>query len=146
LIYTLGANGMVTDYFLLAITSLYWHAKHNVKNTFNLKTSDNICVMIKIDVDKKILSIVSCKFMSGQQKLIQKCLEEPGKITMDECDRLLRAFGYEPRKKRGTECVYHKKGSQPINVPTPKKSPYVKSFYVKRFSELLRLEECLENE
>jgi len=84
--------------------------------------------------------------MSGFLKLVEKFVNEPDKVTPDECCRLLDILGYTEKKKPGSERVFHKKGSSAINVPTPKKSKFVKSPYIKRITELLGLEDYLENE
>ena len=59
--------------------------------------------------------------MSSLQKLVEKFVNEPDKITSDECCRLLEMLGYKEKKKAGSERVFHKKDSSAINVPTPKK-------------------------
>lgn len=84
--------------------------------------------------------------MSSSEKLIKRFLDEPEKITADECARLLEFLGYEEKKKSGSERTFHKKGSYPINVPTPKKSKYVKSPYIKRIIKMLGLEVYRESD
>ena len=77
---------------------------------------------------------------------MEKFVNEPCKITADECCRLLEILGYKEWKKPGSERIFHKKGSSAINVPTPKKSKFVKSPYIKRITELLGLEDYLESD
>lgn len=83
--------------------------------------------------------------MDNLRKLVEKFVNEPNNITPAECCRLLEILGYEEKKKPGSERVFHKKGSIAINVPTPKKSKFVKSPYIKRITALLELEEYLES-
>jgi len=84
--------------------------------------------------------------MGMLRKLVEKFVNEPDKITSDECCRLLEVLGYTEKKKPGSERVFHKKGSSAINVPTPKKSKFVKSPYIKRITEVLGLEDYLESD
>jgi len=84
--------------------------------------------------------------MSNFLRVVEKFVNEPDKITPDECYRLLEMLDYVRKKKSGSEMVFHKKGSSAINVPTPKKSKFVKSPYIKRITELLRLEDYLESD
>lgn len=82
--------------------------------------------------------------MSSFQKLVRKFLSEPCKIDIDDVRRLLDYLDYTEKKHAGSECIFHKKGCHPINVPTVK-GKEVKRFYVKRIVETLGLEEYLEN-
>jgi predicted RNA binding protein YcfA (HicA-like mRNA interferase family) len=75
------------------------------------------------------------------EKLIQKFLTDKMHITVEDCDRLLRAYGYELHKKGGSHISYHKKGTTPINIVSPKKSKYILSPYVKRIIKDLGLED-----
>ena len=77
--------------------------------------------------------------MSGLVKLVNKFLVQQNSITIQEVRRLLEEFGYSERKKPGSECTFHKKGSYPINVPTVK-GRAVKSCYIKRLVRILELE------
>ncbi len=82
--------------------------------------------------------------MSSLQKLVEKFVYKPETVTtIGEVRRLLEAFGYGEKKKRGSECIFHKEGASAINVPTVK-GRGVKSFYVKRIAKFLNLEEWLE--
>ena len=78
------------------------------------------------------------------KKLAARFINEPKKITPAKCKRLLEGLGYTLRKSPGSENVYHKKGLPPVNVPTPKKSKYVDSVYIKRLVKTLDLEDILE--
>ncbi|GAI92678.1 unnamed protein product, partial [marine sediment metagenome] len=51
--------------------------------------------------------------------------------------------GYTEKKKPGSECTFHKRGSYPFNVPTVK-GRHVKRRYVERIVKILELEEYLE--
>lgn len=74
------------------------------------------------------------------EKIIQKFLADKMHITVDDCDRLLTTFGYELRKSRGSHRVYHKRGTSPLTVVTPKKSRYVLSPYINKILKDLGLE------
>lgn len=78
--------------------------------------------------------------MSSISKLVAKCLFKQNSITVNDIRRLLDALGYEERRSPGSECIFHKKGSNPINVPTVK-GRAVKIKYVKRLVKFLELEE-----
>lgn len=82
--------------------------------------------------------------MSALERLVRKFLFKQNGITIEDVRRLLECFDYTERKKPGSECIFHKKGSFPINVPTVK-GRYVKKRYVKRVVSILELEEYLEN-
>jgi hypothetical protein len=82
--------------------------------------------------------------MSGLEKLVEKFVKKPETVTsISQVRRLLKAFGYLEGRNPGSECIFHKKGSHPINVPTIK-GRGVKSFYVKKITKYLNLEEWLE--
>ena len=84
--------------------------------------------------------------MSSLDKLVEKFVYRPETITnIGEVRRLLQAFGYQEKKKPGSECLFHKEKVTPINVPTVK-GRKVKSFYVKRITRILELEEWLEHQ
>jgi hypothetical protein len=78
--------------------------------------------------------------MPSVNKLVAKFLFQQNKIDIDDIRRLLDAFGYIERRNPSSECIFHKKGSYPINVPTIK-GRTVKSQYVKRMVKFLKLEE-----
>lgn len=77
------------------------------------------------------------------EKLVKKFLFEPETVDIGDVRRLLEAFNYKEKRKPGSECIFHRKGSYPINVPTVK-GRHVKSPYVKRITEILNLEEWYE--
>ena len=83
--------------------------------------------------------------VNGKENLIQRFLSDKMHITVEDCDRLLTAYGYELRKGGGSHRAYHKKGTMPITVVTPKKSKYVLSPYVNRIIKDLGLEEYNDN-
>ncbi len=94
------------------------------------------------DIKYDILTI-----MEGNKKvckLLRNIFKNPKVIKFEDLDRLLRAFGYEPRQPRkgSSHYTYRKKGSMPITVPY--KRPYVKEIYVKQVIKLLDLEEYYE--
>lgn len=66
-------------------------------------------------------------------------------ITVEDCEKLLTAYGYELRKSSGSHRAYHKKGAMPIIVVAPKKTRYILSPYVKRIIKNLGLEEQDDN-
>jgi len=75
------------------------------------------------------------------EKLIKKFLTDQNHITVSDCDKLLISNGYEYRKSSGSHKAYHKKGSYPIIIITPKTTKYIKPEYVKRIIKRLDLEE-----
>ena len=79
--------------------------------------------------------------MKGNEKLIKKFLTDKLHITIEDCDRLFTACGYELRKGGGSHRTYHKKGSRPITVVTPKGTKYVNTVYIKSIIKMLELEE-----
>lgn len=81
--------------------------------------------------------------MPRRRKLIERFLNSPDTIGIAEIRLLLTEFGYEERSKAGSHCVFHKKGSYPLCVPTVE-GKRVKKFYVQRLSETLNLEEEYE--
>ena len=81
--------------------------------------------------------------MSSIRKLVGKFLSNQNAIEINDVRRLLNLFEYEERRKPGSECIFHKKGAYPINVPTVQ-GRHVKSIYVKRIVKLLSLEEWYE--
>lgn len=81
--------------------------------------------------------------MSRFEKLVRKFLLIQNGITIEDVRRLLTEFNYIERRNPGSECVFHKKGSFPINVPTVK-GRTVKSRYVKIIVKILELEEWFE--
>jgi len=78
--------------------------------------------------------------MKGNEKLINKFLTDKTHITIQDCDRLLTAYGYDLHKGSGSHRTYHKNFARPITVIMPKKSKYVISPYVNTINRDLRLE------
>lgn len=78
--------------------------------------------------------------MSRRRKLIERFLNSPETIGIAEIRQLMAELGYEEHSKAGSHCVFHKKGSYPLCVPTME-GRKVKRFYVRRLSETLNLEE-----
>ena len=81
--------------------------------------------------------------MSSFEKLIERFVYNQNNITINNVRRLLNDFGYTEKKKPGSECTFHKRGSYPVNVPTVK-GRHVKKAYVKGIVKILGLEEYLE--
>jgi predicted RNA binding protein YcfA (HicA-like mRNA interferase family) len=79
--------------------------------------------------------------MTDKEKLIRKFFNDRMHITIQDCERLLNAYGYELRKGRGSHSVYHKKGDTPVIVVSPKGKKYVKPGYVNLIIKRLKLEE-----
>ncbi|TCK05262.1 type II toxin-antitoxin system HicA family toxin [Phorcysia thermohydrogeniphila] len=87
--------------------------------------------------------------MSGTKrkcKLVKAILTNCKHVSFEDMDKLLRAFGYEPKQPRGgsSHFVYRKKGAMPITIPF--KRPFLKEVYVKQVIKLLKLEEFYEEE
>ncbi len=78
--------------------------------------------------------------MSDSEKLIKKFLTDRTHITVEDCERLLTAFGYELRKGSGSHRTYHKKGGRPLTIVAPKGTKYVYSPYVDKIISQLELE------
>ncbi|MBI2830712.1 MAG: type II toxin-antitoxin system HicA family toxin [Chloroflexi bacterium] len=78
--------------------------------------------------------------MKGDEKLVKKFLTDRMHITVEDCDRLLTAYGYEWRKGGGSHRTYHKKGTRPITVVVPKNTKYVNTSYAKNIIKVLELE------
>ena len=79
--------------------------------------------------------------MTGDNRLIEKFLTDKTHITFDDCDTLLKDYGYELRKSGGSHRAYHKTGTTPIIVVVPKNTKYLLSPYVNRIIKELCLEE-----
>jgi predicted RNA binding protein YcfA (HicA-like mRNA interferase family) len=73
------------------------------------------------------------------EKLLQRFLSRRN-ITVDDCDKVLTAYGYSFHKKGGSHRTYHKKGDTPINVIIPKNTKYIKPGYVDKIIKKLNLE------
>ena len=77
-------------------------------------------------------------------KLVKTILTHRKHVSFEDMDKLLRAFGYEPKQPRkgSSHYVYRKKGVNPIVVPF--KRPFLKEVYVKQVIKQLNLEEFYE--
>jgi len=82
-------------------------------------------------------SIIS---IESKEKLVKKFLTDQTHITVEDCDRLLVAYGYELHRGGGSHRTYHMRGVKPITVVAPKKSRYVISPYVNTIIKDLKLE------
>jgi len=78
--------------------------------------------------------------MKDSEKLSRKFLADKVHITIEDCGKLLVAYGYELRKGGGSHRTYHKKGAQPITIVAPKGTKYVKSVYISLIIKYLKLE------
>lgn len=81
--------------------------------------------------------------MSSLSRLARKFIEKPNSVHMNDVERLLGLLGYKRRKNAGSEQIFHKPGAPPQNVPTVS-GRKVKSYYVKRLSKILNLEDYIE--
>ena len=79
-------------------------------------------------------------------KIVKTILVNRKHVSFEDMDKLLRAFGYEPKQPRkgSSHFVYRKKGAMPITIPF--KRPFLKEVYVKQVIKLLKLEEFYEKE
>jgi predicted RNA binding protein YcfA (HicA-like mRNA interferase family) len=77
-------------------------------------------------------------------RLVEKFINEPGKIDADDVDSLFEAFDWRIKKSSGSHRTYHKEGQYPITVPLPHSSKKIKPEYVRKVIRYLRLEEWYE--
>jgi predicted RNA binding protein YcfA (HicA-like mRNA interferase family) len=77
----------------------------------------------------------------SSKELIEKLSKDPNRITIDDCTKLLRDFGYKLKKGSGSHRVYHKENTRAITIVAPHDTKYVKSIYIKIIIKLLGLEE-----
>jgi predicted RNA binding protein YcfA (HicA-like mRNA interferase family) len=82
--------------------------------------------------------------MSGKE-VIHKFLNDPHHITVDDCTKLLRDFGYDLKKGAGSHRVYHKENARAITVVAPHGARFIKSTYIKIIIKLLGLEDQNEH-
>ena len=82
--------------------------------------------------------------MKRKCKIVKAILANRKHVSFEDMDKLLRAFGYEPKQPRrgSSHYVYRKKGVNPIVVPF--KRPFLKEIYVRQIVKLLNLEEFYE--
>lgn len=78
--------------------------------------------------------------MKDNEKLVKRFLIDQTHITIEDCKRLLTAYGFEYRESSGSHRAYHQKGERPIIVITPKHTKYVKREYVEKIVKRLSLE------
>lgn len=78
--------------------------------------------------------------MKDNENLIEKFLTDKTHITFDDCDTLLKDYGYRLHKSGGSHRVYHKMGTTPVIVVIPKNTKYVKPGYVEMVIKKLNLE------
>jgi predicted RNA binding protein YcfA (HicA-like mRNA interferase family) len=78
--------------------------------------------------------------VKSDEKLVNKFLNDRLHITIDDCHRLLTAYGYSLHKKGGSHRTYHRKGTVPITVIVPKNRKYIISPYVNKIIKDLKLE------
>lgn len=67
--------------------------------------------------------------MSKQDKLLQKIRRNPKDVSFKELDQLLRAFGYELVRTKGSHNAYRRPGAPTITVA--RRQPHVHSEAVK---------------
>jgi predicted RNA binding protein YcfA (HicA-like mRNA interferase family) len=77
----------------------------------------------------------------SDKEIINKFLNDPAHISIEDCTRLLRDFGYELKKGSGSHRVYHKENARAITVVAPHGTRYIKSTYIRIIIKLLGLEE-----
>lgn len=79
--------------------------------------------------------------MSKLDKLIQKFLRRPPAVRFNEVEALLKAFGFEEARARGSHHTF-RRSSDGLIITVPKKhGQLVKRNYVIQIIELLNLED-----
>lgn len=65
--------------------------------------------------------------MAGIQKIIEKMKQQPNGIRPEEAERVLKAYGYNPVRQKGSHRHYLNQGGDLITVKieTPLKKVYV---------------------
>jgi len=81
--------------------------------------------------------------MSNFQKLIQKFVFTPNRISVADVIRLLYMLGYTEQKNPGSHRVFHKKGRPVITIPTIS-GRYLRKRYITLLVKNLELEAYLE--
>ena len=79
--------------------------------------------------------------MTQRDKLIERIRQHPKGVTLEELDRMLRMFGFELVRVRGSHHIYRRPGSPPITVASH--GPHVHSEAVR---EVLRIIDDLTGE
>lgn len=78
--------------------------------------------------------------MSRLRKLVNRFLSEPPEVRFDEVYFLLKAFGFEEKRSRGSHHIF--RNSDGLKITVPKKGgKMVKGIYVKQIVQLLNLTE-----
>ncbi|MEB3230502.1 MAG: type II toxin-antitoxin system HicA family toxin [Leptolyngbyaceae bacterium] len=78
--------------------------------------------------------------MSRLRKLVNRFLSEPPEVRFDEVYFLLKAFGFEEKRSRGSHHIF--RNSDGLKITVPKKGgKMVKRIYVKQIVQLLNLTE-----
>ena len=78
--------------------------------------------------------------MAREKKLVQKMLNRPGDMMLEEINRVLTSFGYDLFNQRGSHSTYvNNLGQQIVVVAT--NGRIVTKNYIKRVVDLLNLEE-----
>lgn len=78
--------------------------------------------------------------MSQLEKLIERIRKRPPEADFDDVDRLLRHFGWEREREKGSHVSYVKKGELPIVIPK-KRGRKVKRTYLDDICVRLGLDE-----
>lgn len=80
--------------------------------------------------------------MSQRNKLLEKIRRNPKNVSFAELDQVLKTYGYEMVRAKGSHCAYRRPGAPPITVA--RHQPHVHSQAVK---DVLRaIDELLASE
>lgn len=66
--------------------------------------------------------------MAGVDKIIEKMKRQPNGIRPEEAEKVLKEYGYEPKRQKGSHRHYlHKSGDLiTVKIETPLKAVYIK--------------------
>lgn len=78
--------------------------------------------------------------MSRLRKLVNRFLSEPPEVRFDDVYFLLKAFGFEEIRSKGSHHIFRNTDGLKITVPK-KGGKMVKGIYVKQIVQLLNLAE-----
>lgn len=78
--------------------------------------------------------------MSRLRKLVNRFLSEPPEVRFDDVYFLLKAFGFEEIRSKGSHHIFRNADGLKITVPK-KGGKMVKGIYVKQIVQLLNLAE-----
>lgn len=67
--------------------------------------------------------------MSQRDRLLTRIRQRPKSVTFEELDRLLRSYGFELVRVKGSHCAHRRPGAPPITIARHK--PHVHSEAVK---------------